>query len=103
MSEQPTGEGEKPAPFWTPEEDLPTAEVPAITEPVDAEPEPVVEPAPEADPVTPAHAAPAAESGPPPPSVTPRPATVDEHPERVVLGAFAGGLVLASILRRLGS
>ena len=34
----------------------------------------------------------------PPPSPAP-----DDKPERVVLGAFAGGFVLATILKRLGS
>lgn len=120
MSERPTGEGEKPAPFWTPDEDLPTADVPAVSEePVtevhDAEsvpvaetqpePEAVVEPEPE--PTAPTYAAPPSDN-PSPPPVPPVPppgsdAADDPHPERLVLGAFAGGLVLASILRRLGS
>lgn len=113
MSDKPT-EGDKPAPFWTPDDDLPATEVvddepvTAVHEAVvDVEPEPEATPEPEAvpEPETPAAAAPPEPPAPDPaPPISSSPSSsIDEHPERVVLGAFAGGLVLASILRRLGS
>jgi hypothetical protein len=60
-------------------------------------------PTPEA---TPTLAAPELETPPPATSIPPGPgaasSVAEERPELLVLGAFAGGLVLATILKRLG-
>lgn len=116
--DQPTTEQAAPgSSAWTPSESTPPAPTPLDSPPpVEAPPpvesSPAVEPAPPVE-TPPADAAPVppteirTETQPPsasswsPPTSDSAASTVDEHPEIPVGAAFAGGFVLAMILKRL--
>jgi hypothetical protein len=124
VTDQPTSQ----EPAGKPEVDQPAALVPdeaptAAHEPAAAAPEPAAAPPePPGAPTPPAAFAPADAPAPPPPGPPPPPSELPpselpsgegapaglaaafppDHPERAVGAAFAGGLVLALILKRLG-